>query len=166
MKRLDLSNNSIQSTSFAATCTGLKWLSLANNPVSDLSPLSSLHSLQASQATYALQNLSFTLPQPAHNSLHGAYNVVLYSLISMIKRPSRALQVLNVGHAKLVGKVKVGALTSLGALILNDNALTSISGAANPYHCGCILINSCALRMKSKKCTLSDIERINVVPPL
>lgn len=40
----------------------------------------------------------------------------------------RMLQVLNVGHAKLVGKVKVGALTSLGALILNDNALTSISG--------------------------------------
>lgn len=38
------------------------------------------------------------------------------------------LQVLNVGHAKLIGKVKVGALTSLGALILNDNALTSISG--------------------------------------
>ena len=32
------------------------------------------------------------------------------------------------GHAKLMGKAKVGALTSLGALILNDNALTSISG--------------------------------------
>ncbi len=32
------------------------------------------------------------------------------------------------GHAKLMGKVKVGAMTSLGALILNDNAMTSISG--------------------------------------
>ena len=44
------------------------------------------------------------------------------------------LQVLNVGHAKLVGKVKVGALTSLGALILNDNALTSISGETCPLN--------------------------------
>jgi hypothetical protein len=76
------------------------------------------------------------------------------------------LQVLNVGHAKLVGKVKVGALTSLGALILNDNALTSISGAATPYHCGCIVVNSCALRMKSRQRTPSDFERINVVPSL
>ena len=47
LKRLDLAQNSIQSTSFAATCTGLKWLSLAHNPVSDLSPLSCLQSLQA-----------------------------------------------------------------------------------------------------------------------
>ena len=44
------------------------------------------------------------------------------------------LQVLNVGHAKLIGKVKVGALTSLGALILNDNALTSISGKTCPLN--------------------------------
>lgn len=42
------------------------------------------------------------------------------------------LQVLNVGHAKLVGKVKIGALTSLGALILSDNAITSISGKKPP----------------------------------
>ncbi len=39
-----------------------------------------------------------------------------------------ASQVLNIGHAKLVGKLRVGALTSLGALILNDNALTTVSG--------------------------------------
>ena len=47
LKRLDLTQNSLQSTSFAAFCTGLKWLSLAHNPVSDLSPLSCLQSLQA-----------------------------------------------------------------------------------------------------------------------
>ena len=47
-------------------------------------------------------------------------------------------QVLNVGHAKLVGKVKVGALTSLGAVILNDNALTSISGKTHPLSYKCI----------------------------
>ena len=60
----------------------------------------------------------------------------------------------------------MGALTSLGALILNDNALTSISGALTPYLCSCILINKSVLRMKSRKRTLSDFERLDAVPLL
>ena len=38
-----------------------------------------------------------------------------------------------------MGKAKVGAMTSLGALILNDNALTSISG--NPCLINIIIRN-------------------------
>ena len=39
-----------------------------------------------------------------------------------------ALQVLNAGHAALAGELHVGGLTSLGALIVNDNSITSLSG--------------------------------------
>ena len=81
--RLDLSNNSIKDTAWAASCTQLKWLSLASNPVTSLAPLQCL----------------------SH------------------------LQVLNAGHAQLAGDVDVSGLTSLGALIVNDNQITSLSGA-------------------------------------
>jgi hypothetical protein len=43
----------------------------------------------------------------------------------------KSAQVLNVGHAKLAGKVKVEGMTALGALILNDNEINQISGT--PY---------------------------------
>ena len=126
LKRLDLAQNSIQSTSFAATCTGLKWLSLAHNPVSDLSPLSCLQSLQARLTLHARGSA----PSP-----HGRLSTCMHAMPLKDRQDTLAasegrivIQVLNVGHAKLVGKVKIGALTSLGALILNDNALTSISG--------------------------------------
>jgi Leucine-rich repeat (LRR) protein len=45
--RIDLSQNAIQDTSFATTCQQIKWLSLANNPVTDLRPLECLTNLQA-----------------------------------------------------------------------------------------------------------------------
>ncbi len=73
-----------------------------------------------------------TLHQPASHAFENSVNEP-----GGIGRPSAVVQVLNVGHAKLVGKVKIGALTSLGAVILNDNALTSISGETHPL--GCIL---------------------------
>ena len=44
--RLDLSQNSIEDTSFVTTCQQIKWLSLANNPVADLRPLQCLTELQ------------------------------------------------------------------------------------------------------------------------
>ena len=59
-----------------------------------------------------------------------------------------AFQVLNVGHAKLMGKAKVGAMTSLGALILNDNALTSISGKT----CTALQSHDLALMRKLHTC--------------
>lgn len=40
------------------------------------------------------------------------------------------MQVLNVGHAKLAGKVRIEGLDQLGALILNDNQITAVSGKA------------------------------------
>ena len=127
LNRLDLAQNSIQSTSFAATCTGLKWLSLAHNPVSDLSPLSCLQSLQ----------VRLVLPaRHLHVLLMAAIPSALDSMdphlrLAACEGPT-VVQVLNIGHAKLTGKVKLGAMTSLGALILNDNALTSISGKTRP----------------------------------
>ncbi len=38
------------------------------------------------------------------------------------------LQVLNVGHGKLAGKIRIQGLDQLGALIINDNQITAISG--------------------------------------
>ena len=45
--RLDLSNNGITDTGFADCCQPLKWLSLANNPITSLQPLQCLTNLQA-----------------------------------------------------------------------------------------------------------------------
>ena len=68
-----------------------------------------------------------------------------------------AFQVLNVGHAKLTGKVKVGALTSLGALILNDNALTSISGNT------CTALQQCDLAAMTKNAELRRSTVLNLL---
>lgn len=42
------------------------------------------------------------------------------------------MQVLNVGHAKLAGKIRLDELDQLGALILNDNQITALSGTHAP----------------------------------
>ena len=60
LKRLDLSSNLVQSCAFASTCTGLKWLSLAHNPMADLSPLSCLQSLQVSFVSFTGVSLAVT----------------------------------------------------------------------------------------------------------
>ena len=38
------------------------------------------------------------------------------------------LQVLNLGHNKLAGDIKVRGLQSIRALILNDNKITTVAG--------------------------------------
>lgn len=108
--RLDLSNNGITDTGFADGCQTLKWLSLAKNPITSLQPLQCLTNLQACTPCI----LSFF--QKTCNS----------STVSVKVAPG--VQVLNVAHAKLTGEQDIGGLTSLGALIINDNRVTSLAG--------------------------------------
>lgn len=118
--RIDLSQNAIQDTSFATTCQQIKWLSLANNPVTDLRPLECLTNLQA-RLLYVHSQLPQCMYRTGHTAPQGWPDQTFNGAI---------MQVLNVGHAKLAGKVRIEGLDQLGALILNDNQITAVSGKA------------------------------------
>lgn len=115
--RLDLSQNAVQDTSFAATCQQIKWLSLANNPITDLGPLQRLTNLQA----------GFPCPKSFQACPVAKFELLCGVHILAIDI-AWCLQVLNVGHAKLAGKIQLNGLDQLGALILNDNQITAVAG--------------------------------------
>lgn len=89
-----------------SNCANLKWLSVIENKLVSLKGVEGLSKLQVSYFSAPQQDLSLTAS---------------FAMIGSCSSP--VVQVLNAGKNKLKTMDEVKSLTSLGALILNGNAM-------------------------------------------
>ncbi|EMS59372.1 Protein phosphatase 1 regulatory subunit 7 [Triticum urartu] len=109
LERLDLGHNCLVTLEGLSACTNLKWLSVIENKLVSLKGAEVLSKLQGRILAQFMN--------------HNAREFFLSLLV----------QVLNAGKNKLTRIDEVKSMTSLGALILNDNNITSIC-KLDPHH--------------------------------
>lgn len=123
LARLDVSKNELKSLDGLGACTALRWLSAASNAVTTegaADALKDLEHLEVWREGSTLQPALFHCPP-----------VTWWGCCALCHAPTpaaRASQVLNLGRNQLAGKIAVGRLRALKALILNENQLTLVGG--------------------------------------
>ena len=151
--RLDLSRNQLGSLAGLETCPQLKWLSASGNALNPLLLLPALSNLRVGPSTARpsptappvaflwarapVLDKSLTVCLHFAARQHMPMSLPLYCSLGhravWVSKPTcPAVQVLNLSFCSLSGALDVAGLTSLRALILNDNTLESVTGAFGP----------------------------------
>lgn len=151
LTRLDVSKNSLASLDGLGANTKLRWLSAANNSLTVAGVGDVLRDLEALEVSRQGGRAWWTSPYQDMLLPHVSWPHVALTLGNVGKctgcgwtaracdpwHPAAlphlpAAQVLNLGGNQLAGKLAVGRLRELRALILNDNQLTLVGGARTP----------------------------------